>query len=131
MSTPRFTHDSDCCTYLGSDEENDYYACKSCGVHRWTFIYRYGDENSEYGSMGLHRRFSGPLLHAVVLAIRQHLFTHDDFNDVTRFDYARLGRHIAFSAPGSVHEKQARAELETLLAWEESIYDLAYAKDKT
>lgn len=54
---PRFTHDSTCCTYLGSGHlsfcagparEHDFYYCPATG----SCLARYGDEGPDYTSFG-------------------------------------------------------------------------------
>ena len=46
---PRFTHDCDTCTFLGSDEGHDFYFCGSSHPFP-TVIARYGSDGPEYAS---------------------------------------------------------------------------------
>jgi hypothetical protein len=71
---PLFTHDSACCTFLGNDEEHDFYFCNK-QVGGETVIARYGNDGPDYIS-GIHSAVSAsnrgdnnnPLCKALVLA---------------------------------------------------------------
>lgn len=47
MSTPRFTHDCDACTYLGEHEGRDLYHCLQGGLFP-TLIVRESSVDSDY-----------------------------------------------------------------------------------
>lgn len=54
MPTPRFTHDCDRCTYLGSDLDCDYYHCTKGS--RPTVLARYSSHGPDYESGALSAR---------------------------------------------------------------------------
>jgi hypothetical protein len=78
MNKPQFIHDCNNCTFLGADQEHDFYYC---GKTIPTVIARFGSDGADYVS-GLHQAlqlendksyFDYPLVKALKLARKKNL----------------------------------------------------------
>lgn len=69
LRTPVYTHDSDCCSYLGRFGDYDLYYCPQGNIP--TVIMRFGDEGPMYYSgMTLAEGSGWPQAHPLIVAAR-------------------------------------------------------------
>ena len=66
-SKPAFTHDCDACRFLGRLDGADLYYCPNDG----SYVRRFGNEPSEYGSLGDWAPEGSPYALAAKLATRR------------------------------------------------------------